>query len=103
MKQDYAFKREYLIYYLSSYLSKRHIQMKDFMTNIKHQIVCDRPISKSQFQVLLKYLMKEKQFADVSEDKVNQFFRDFIKSNKSPKPKKEKHYEPPTDLTDFLQ
>jgi hypothetical protein len=102
MKHDHTFKKQYLIYYLSSYLSKRHIQMKDFMKNIKHEIMCDRPISKSQFQVLLKYLMKEKQFTDVSEEKVTQFFIDFIRNN-HPKPKKEKHYEPqPADLTDFL-
>jgi hypothetical protein len=46
--------------------------------------------------------MKEKQFTDVSEEKVTQFFIDFIRNNQ-PKPKKEKHYEPqPADLTDFL-
>ena len=102
MKHDHTFKKQYLIYYLSHYLSKRHIQMKDFMTNIKHEIMCERPISKSQFQVLLKYLMKEKPFADVSEEKVTQFFIDFIKTNRL-KPKKEKHYESPANLNDFLQ
>jgi len=47
--------------------------------------------------------MKEKQFADVSEDQVTQFFRDFIKSYKPHKPEKEKYYESTADLTDFLQ
>ena len=66
MKYDFQFLLDYLLYYLQTCLSRRHIAMKDFMTNIKAEIENDRPISLRQFKVLLKYLMKEKPFENAN-------------------------------------
>ena len=75
MKYDYQFLKDYLLYYLQTYLSRRHIVMKDFMTNIKAEIENDRPISLKQFKVLLKYLMKEKQFENATKRQVTRVFK----------------------------
>ena len=83
MKYDYQFLKDYLLYYLQTYLSRRHIVMKDFMTNIKAEIEYDRPISLKQFKVLLKYLMKEKQFENATKRQVIRVFQPFIRSNKA--------------------
>lgn len=82
MKYDYQFLKDYLLYYLQTYLSRRHIVMKDFMTNIKAEIENDRPISLKQFKVLLKYLMKEKQFENATKRQVTRVFQPFIRPNK---------------------
>ena len=82
MKYDYQFLKDYLLYYLQTYLSRRHIIMKDFMTNIKAEIENDRPISRKQFKVLLKYLMKEKQFENTTKGQVMEAFEPFIRPNK---------------------
>ena len=74
MKYDYQFLKDYLLYYLQTYLSRRHIAMKDFMTNIKAEIESDRPISLRQFKVLLKYLMKEKPFENAIKRQVIRVF-----------------------------
>ena len=103
MTHDYQFKKDYLIHYLSTYLSKKHIQMKDFMTNVQNQILSNRPITLLQFHVLLKYLMKEAPFKSTTEETVIKFFSEFISNTKSKsQPQKETHYEQ-SDLTKFIQ
>lgn len=73
------YKRDMLLYFLDSYLSKQDLQMKDLMRNLRKILKNKRKITLKQFMALIKFLEREKQFRGVDRSRIINYFSPLIK------------------------
>lgn len=71
--------------------------MKNVLINIKQRIETNRPITIRQFNSLIKFIKREKEFINSNRDEIQQFFEPLIESTK----RRINPYEH-NDLTQFL-
>jgi hypothetical protein len=72
--------RKILTRYLNQYLSKRNLQMKPVMRNIVKKIETNRNISKRQYNSIIKFIEREKEFKSFDRDQIYQFFEPIIET-----------------------
>ena len=97
MHPIHNYKRGLLIRYLNQYLLKKDLRMKNVLINIKQRIETNRPITIRQFNSLIKFIEREKEFINSDRDEIQQFFEPLIEPIK----KRINPYEH-NDLTQFL-
>ena len=97
MYPNHHYKRGLLIRYLNQYLLKKDLRMKNVLINIKQRIETNRPITIRQFNSLIKFIEREKEFINSDRDEIQQFFEPLIEPIK----KRINPYEH-NDLTQFL-
>ena len=97
MYPNHNYKRGLLIRYLNQYLLKKDLRMKNVLINIKQRIETNRPITIRQFNSLIKFIEREKEFINSDRDEIQQFFEPLIEPIK----KRINPYEH-NDLTQFL-
>ena len=97
MYPNHNYKRGLLIRYLNQYLLKKDLRMKNVLINIKQRIETNRPITIRQFNSLIKFIEREKEFINSDRDEIQQFFEPLIEPTK----KRINPYEH-NDLTQFL-
>ena len=97
MYPNHNYKRRLLIRYLNQYLLKKDLRMKNVLINIKQRIETNRPITIRQFNSLIKFIEREKEFINSDRDEIQQFFEPLIEPIK----KRINPYEH-NDLTQFL-
>ena len=97
MYPNHNYKRGLLIRYLNQYLSKKDLRMKNVLINIKQRIETNRPITIRQFNSLIKFIEREKEFINSDRNEIQQFFDKLIEPIK----KRINPYEH-NDLTQFL-
>ena len=97
MYPNHNHKRGLLIRYLNQYLLKKDLRMKNVLINIKQRIETNRPITIRQFNSLIKFIEREKEFINSDRDEIQQFFEPLIEPIK----KRINPYEH-NDLTQFL-
>ena len=97
MYPNHNYKRGLLIRYLNQYLLKKDLRMKNVLINIKQRIETNRPITIRQFNSLIKFIEREKEFINLDRDEIQQFFEPLIEPIK----KRINPYEH-NDLTQFL-
>ena len=97
MYPNHNYKRRLLIRYLNQYLLKKDLRMKNVLINIKQRIETNRPITIRQFNSLIKFIEREKEFINSDRDEIRQFFEPLIEPIK----KRINPYEH-NDLTQFL-
>ena len=97
MYPNHNYKRGLLIRYLNQYLLKKDLRMKNVLINIKQRIETNRPITIRQFNSLIKFIEREKEFINSDRDEIQQFFDPLIEPIK----KRINPYER-NDLTQFL-
>ena len=97
MYPNHNYKRGLLIRYLNQYLLKKDLRMKNVLINIKQRIETNRPITIRQFNSLIKFIEREKEFINSDRDEIQQFFEPLIEPIK----KRINPYEQ-NDLTQFL-
>jgi hypothetical protein len=69
--------------YLSTYIKKNDVQMKQVMLSIQDQIMSGRKITKGQFKCIIKFIEREKQFKKLNQDQLINYFSPLIKGFKS--------------------
>ena len=97
MYPNHNYKRGLLIRYLNQYLLKKDLRMKNVLINIKQRIETNRPITIRQFDSVIKFIEREKEFINSDRDEIQQFFEPLIEPIK----KRINPYEH-NDLTQFL-
>jgi len=97
MYPNHNYKRGLLIRYLNQYLLKKDLRMKNVLINIKQRIETNRPITIRQFNSLIKFIEREKEFINSDRYEIQQFFEPLIEPIK----KRINPYEH-NDLTQFL-
>ena len=97
MYPNHHYKRGLLIRYLNQYLLKKDLRMKNVLINIKQRIETNRPITIRQFNSLIKFIEREKEFINSDRSEIQQFFEPLIEPIK----KRINPYEH-NDLTQFL-
>ena len=97
MYPNHNYKRGLLIRYLNQYLLKKDLRMKNVLINIKQRIETNRPITIRQFNSLIKFIEREKEFINSDRNEIQQFFEPLIEPIK----KRINPYEH-NDLTQFL-
>ena len=97
MYPNHNYKRGLLIRYLNQYLLKKDLRMKNVLINIKQRIETNRPMTIRQFNSLIKFIEREKEFINSDRDEIQQFFEPLIEPIK----KRINPYEH-NDLTQFL-
>lgn len=97
MYPNHNYKRGLLIRYLNQYLLKKDLRMKNVLINIKQRIETNRPITIRQFNSLIKFIEREKEFINSDRDEIQQFFEPLIEPIK----KRINPYEH-NDLSQFL-
>lgn len=76
-------KRKVLIHYINHYLSKKGLQMKPVMRDIKKRLLNHVRISIRQFNSIIKFLEREPQLQEYTREAIQQFFSPLIGSNLS--------------------
>ena len=97
MYPNHNYKRGLLIRYLNQYLLKKDLRMKNVLINIKQRIETNRPMTIRQFNSLIKFIEREKEFINSDRNEIQQFFEPLIEPIK----KRINPYEH-NDLTQFL-
>ena len=97
MYPNHNYKRGLLIRYLNQYLLKKDLRMKNVLINIKQRIETNRPITIRQFNSLIKFIEREKEFINSDRNEIQQFFEPLIEPIK----KRINPYEH-NDLSQFL-
>ena len=97
MYPNHNYKRGLLIRYLNQYLLKKDLRMKNVLINIKQRIETNRPITIRQFNSVIKFIEREKEFINSDRSEIQQFFEPLIEPIK----KRINPYEH-NDLTQFL-
>ena len=97
MYPNHNYKRGLLIRYLNQYLLKKDLRMKNVLINIKQRIETNRPITIRQFNSVIKFIEREKEFINSDRNEIQQFFEPLIEPIK----KRINPYEN-NDLTQFL-
>ena len=78
MYPNHNYKRGLLIRYLNQYLLKKDLRMKNVLINIKQRIETNRPITIRQFNSLIKFIEREKEFINSDRNEIQQFFEPLI-------------------------
>ena len=71
-----------LLRYLNQYLSKRDLKMKNVLFNIKKRVQEDQPISMKQYNSIIKFIEREKEFVSSSRQEIFQYFEPLIDTYK---------------------
>ena len=82
MYPNHNYKRGLLIRYLNQYLLKKDLRMKNVLINIKQRIETNRPITIRQFNSLIKFIEREKEFINSDRSEIQQFFEPLIEPTK---------------------
>ena len=67
-----------LLRYLNQYLSKKNLRMRYVIKSIKDRIEKDQPITSKQFNSVIKFLEREKEFKTKNRNQIHQFFEPLI-------------------------
>ena len=70
MYPNHNYKRGLLIRYLNQYLLKKDLRMKNVLINIKQRIETNKPITIRQFNSLMKFIEREKEFINSDRDEI---------------------------------
>lgn len=73
-------KQQILIRYLNIYLLKKDLKMKPILRNIVYRIERNQNISIKQYNSIIKFIEKEKEFKDLNRNQIYQFFEPVIKT-----------------------
>lgn len=82
MYPNHNYKRRLLIRYLNQYLLKKDLRMKNVLINIKQRIETNRPITIRQFNSVIKFIEREKEFINSDRSEIQQFFEPLIEPTK---------------------
>ena len=74
-------KQQILIRYLNIYLLKKDLKMKPILRNIVYRIERNQNISIKQYNSIIKFIEREKEFKNLNREKIYRFFEPIIKSN----------------------
>ena len=78
MYQQTIDKRELLLRYLQYYLSKKDLKMKNVLKNIQYRIQNNKRISIRQYNSIIKFIEREKEFKNSDRDQIYRFFEPLI-------------------------
>ncbi len=71
-------KQNILIRYLNIYLLKKDLKMKPILRNIVNRMNRNQNISIKQYNSIIKFIEREKEFKDLNRDQIYQFFEPII-------------------------
>ena len=74
-------KQRILIRYLNQYLLKKDLRMKNVLRNIVYRIERNQNISIKQYNSIIKFIEREKEFKGKDRDQIYQFFEPIIETN----------------------
>ena len=80
MNSDKQQKQNILIQYLDIYLLKKDLKMKPILRNIVYRIKRNQNISIKQYNSIIKFIEREKEFKDQNRDQIYQFFEPIIET-----------------------
>ena len=72
------YQKTLLLRYLNIYLSKKNLRMRYVVKSIKDRIEKDQPITSKQFNSVVKFLEREKEFQNKNRNQIYQFFEPLI-------------------------
>ena len=72
------YQKTLLLRYLNIYLSKKNLRMRYVVKSIKDRIEKDQPITSKQFNSVIKFLEREKEFKTKNRNQIHQFFEPLI-------------------------
>ncbi len=72
------YQKTLLLRYLNIYLSKKNLRMRYVIKSIKDRIEKDQPITSKQFNSVIKFLEREKEFKTKNRNQIHQFFEPLI-------------------------
>lgn len=80
MYTELKYKRSLLLRYLNTYLLKRDLKMKNVLFNIKKRIENDQQISVKQYNSIIKFIEREREFSKSNRNEIFQFFEPLIEN-----------------------
>jgi len=92
-------KKERLISLLNQYLYKPNLKMKNVIRNIVNRLIQHNSMTENQFNSVIKFLEREKEFRNMSRSQIKNYFQHLINNNKY---SKEIVNESTNDLTQFF-
>ena len=81
-KSQIEYRRTILINYINIYLSKKKIEMKGFLRDLKGILKGDKKITVRQLEAIIPFLDKEKEFKGRSMDEIKYYFSPLLKNYK---------------------
>jgi hypothetical protein len=88
-------RRNILLTYLNTYISKKTIRMKGVMKGIRKTLLNDERISKKQLYLIVKYIERESRFINMNRDSIYEYFNPILVGSKELKERQ-------NDLTEFF-
>ena len=98
MYYNYNPKKEILLNHLNYYLSKPNLQMKVVIRSMVSRLKDHNCITEKQFNSVIKFIEREKQFVRMSRSQIRRYFDPLISNNKYSKENNDNG----NDLTKFL-
>lgn len=71
-------KRTLLLRYLNQYLSKRGLLMVNIIRSIRDRVLRDQPMTPKQFNSIIKFIEREREFLHLNRDQITTYFEPFI-------------------------
>ena len=78
MYKDKTYPKTLLLRYLNQYLSKKNLRMRWVLKSIKNRIEKDQPITSNQFNSVIKFIEREKEFVTKNRNQIIEFFEPII-------------------------
>ena len=78
MYRDKTYLKTLLLRYLNIYLSKKNLRMRWVLKSIKNRIEKDQPITSNQFNSVIKFIEREKEFVTKNRNQIIEFFEPLI-------------------------
>jgi len=78
MYKDKTYLKTLLLRYLNIYLSKKNLKMRWVIKSIKNRIEKDQPITSNQFNSVIKFIEREKEFVTKNRNQIIEFFEPII-------------------------
>lgn len=77
-KTDKEYRKQILLRFIRSYLSKRDIRMKDLLKNLENSLVTKGKITRKQLESILKFIERERPFKNKHRDEIIEYFGHLI-------------------------
>ena len=81
MKNIKTYKQRIILHHINKYLLKPKLKMKNVMRSIKYRIQNNKKITLNQFNSIIKFIEREKEFKSYTRNQIIKYFDEVIKNN----------------------
>ena len=78
MYTEFNYKKSLLLRYLKQYLLKKDLRMKNVLKNIVNRLENNQPITMKQYNSVIKFIEREKEFKSSNRTEILTFFEPLI-------------------------